>query len=75
MSGIDLTFISEKLSISVSTLENWYFDDDSCKAKLKEHFHVNMLDGLGIKDYPVGIDAWEHFLYILPRHRKVTCLI
>ena len=32
MSGIDITFISEKLYISVSTLENWYFDDDSWKA-------------------------------------------
>ena len=30
MSGVDLTFISEKLAISVSTLENWYFDDDTC---------------------------------------------
>ncbi|MFR2511688.1 MAG: hypothetical protein ACLS9K_06435 [Lachnospira eligens] len=36
----------QKASISKPTLENWYFDDDSCKVKLKEHFHVNMLDGL-----------------------------
>ena len=70
MSGIDLTFISEKLSISVSTLENWYFDDDSCKAKLKEHFHVNMLDGLGIKDYPVGIDAAGALLIYLTQTQK-----
>ena len=70
MSGIDLTFISEKLTVSVSTLENWYFDDDSCKAKLKEHFHVNMLDGLGIKDYPVGIDAAGALLIYLTQTQK-----
>ena len=56
MSGIDLTFISEKLSISVSTLENWYFDDDSCKAKLKDHFHVKQEEIMAFGDNFNDID-------------------
>lgn len=70
MSGIDLTFVSEKLGIAVSSLDTWYFDDENCKRKLMEHFHVNMLDGLGIKDYQVGVDAAGALLLYLIETQK-----
>ena len=33
MSGIDLTAVNEKLNISMSTLENWYFDEGQLNQK------------------------------------------
>ena len=57
MSGVDLTEVSERLQIAVSTLDNWYFDGELGERCLKEHFHVKALEGLGITDYPVGTIA------------------
>ncbi|MGN0318821.1 MAG: DNA mismatch repair protein MutS [Lachnospira sp.] len=57
MSGIDLKPISEKLGIAVSTPDNWYFDDETGRNKLMEHFHLKTLDSLGLMDYSVGINA------------------
>ena len=44
MSGIDLTAVNEKLNISMSTLENWYFDEDSSIKKLLSHFKISALE-------------------------------
>lgn len=57
MSGISIEQVTEKLGISVSHLDSWYFDDDTCLSKLKDHFKVTSLDGLGLKDYTIGIIA------------------
>ena len=43
MSGIDLTAVNEKLNISMSTLENWYFDEDSSIKKLLSHLKYQHL--------------------------------
>ena len=70
MSGIDLTFINEKLGITMSELDNWYFDDDTCKAKLLNHFKLNSLDGLGVTDYPTGLIASGALLTYLYETQK-----
>lgn len=70
MSGIDLTFINEKLGITMSALDNWYFDDDTCKAKLLNHFKLNSLDGLGVTDYPTGLIASGALLTYLYETQK-----
>lgn len=70
MSGIDLTFINEKLGITMSELDNWYFDDDTCKAKLLNHFKLNSLDGLGVIDYPTGLIASGALLTYLYETQK-----
>ncbi|MGN0370582.1 MAG: DNA mismatch repair protein MutS [Butyrivibrio sp.] len=57
ISGIDISDISTRLNISVSSLESWYFDDKGAEKILKEHFKVSALEGLGLKDYPTGIIA------------------
>ena len=49
MSGINLDTVNTKLGIAMSTLDNWYFNEETCKKKLLEHFHMEMLDGLGLK--------------------------
>lgn len=50
VSGVDLEDLRTRLSISIFTLEDWYFDDDLCEGALKEHFHVSSLAGLGLGD-------------------------
>ena len=73
VSGVDTADLKERLGICVFTLDSWYFDDDSCKQMLKDHFHVNSLDGLGISDYDSGIiAAGALFLYL--RETQKTAL-
>ena len=57
MSGIDTEDLKDRLRICVFPLDNWYFDDSLCKRTLREHFHVNTLEGLGIQDYDSGVIA------------------
>ncbi len=65
MSGIDLTAVNDKLGITMSTLDSWYFDEDTCIKKLLTHFKVGVLDGLGLKDYTTGtIAAGALLLYL-----------
>ena len=65
MSGIDLTAVNDKLGITMSTLDSWYFDEDTSIKKLLTHFKVGVLDGLGLKDYTAGtIAAGALLLYL-----------
>ena len=65
MSGIDVDDLKNRLGICVFPLEAWYFDDALCRRTLKEHFHVNTLEGLGIQDYDSGVIAsGALFLYL-----------
>lgn len=65
MSGIDLTAVNDKLGITMSTLDSWYFDENTCIKKLLTHFKVGVLDGLGLKDYTSGtIAAGALLLYL-----------
>ena len=49
----------------MSTLDSWYFDEDTCIKKLLTHFKVGVLDGLGLKDYTAGtIAAGALLLYL-----------
>lgn len=65
MSGVDTDDLKNRLGICVFPLDAWYFDDSLCKRTLKEHFHVNTLEGLGIQDYDIGVIAsGALFLYL-----------
>lgn len=65
MSGIDAEDLKSRLGICIFSLDSWFFDDDSCRRVLKEHFHVSNLEGLGIQDYDSGIiAAGALFLYL-----------
>ena len=70
MSGIDISFVAEKLGISVSTFDSWYFDEDTCINKLMSHFKLTTLDGLGLKDYSTGIIAAGAVLIYLYETQK-----
>ena len=43
--------------VMVNTLEDRYFSDESCMMTLKDHFHVQSMEGLGIETMPCGICA------------------
>ncbi len=71
LTGIDVEDLKNRLSVSVFTLDNWYFDEDMCKNTLKEHFKVMDLSGLGISDYPSGtIAAGALFRYLLETQKN-----
>jgi DNA mismatch repair protein MutS len=57
VSGVDMEDLRNRMQISVSDLEPWYFDDDLCTNSLKSHFSVSSLAGLGLKDYTIGVIA------------------
>ncbi|HBA70272.1 MAG TPA: DNA mismatch repair protein MutS [Lachnospiraceae bacterium] len=57
VSGTDIDDLRSRLGITVYPLEAHYFDDDACRKCLARHFHVQVLTGLGIEDFPAGITA------------------
>ncbi|WP_310604224.1 DNA mismatch repair protein MutS, partial [Anaerosporobacter sp.] len=57
ISGMDIVDLKERLKISISSQESWYFDEEMCQNGLKEHFAVSSLDGLGLHDYEYGVIA------------------
>ena len=57
MSGVDIEDMRNRLGIMVSSLESWYFSDETTVTTIKNHFKVNSLEGLGLKDYLCGTVA------------------
>lgn len=57
MSGVDMDELQNRYHVSVSSLDNRFFSDDSCRKVLKEHYRVNSLEGLGLGDYDIGMIA------------------
>ena len=66
VSGIDVDDLKNRMHISVSALDSWYFGDELCHKTLLEHFHISSLEGLGLGDYDSGvIAAGAMFRYLL----------
>lgn len=57
MSTLDVENLKDRLRITVTALDSWYFTDDQAKETLLSHFHVSSLQGLGLADYPCGTPA------------------
>ncbi len=72
MSGIDLEDLKNRLHAVISALENRFFSDDSCRKILREHFHVQTLEGLGLADYGTGTIAAGAVLQYLYETQKNT---
>ena len=70
MSGVDLDDMRHRLGITIYSLESWYFSDETAETTLKEHFHVNSLEGLGLKDYSYGTIAAGALLKYLYETQK-----
>lgn len=70
MSGLDMEDLKNRMGIVLYSLENWYFDDTLCENTLKEHFHVNSLEGLGLVDFDCGVLASGALLKYLLETQK-----
>lgn len=70
VSGVDIDDLKNRLQISISDLEPWYFDDEGCIKSIKEHFNVSSLDGLGLGDYSIGVIASGAVLQYLYETQK-----
>ena len=72
MSGASLDDFKDRLHVSVSTLDTWYMDEAVSVQKIKEHFKVSSLDGLGLTDFPSGTLAVGALLLYLYETQKNT---
>lgn len=70
MSGFDIETLRGKYRISVNALGASYFDDECCKRALLKHFRVSSPAGLGIADFPVGMNAAGALLQYLYETQK-----
>ena len=71
MSGASLDDFKDRLHVSVSTLDTWYMDEAVSVQKIKEHFKVASLDGLGLTDFPSGtlaVGALLLYLYVTQKN-------
>ena len=62
----------DRYHFAVSAVDSHYFQDESCRKVLKEHFKVNGLEGLGLGDYDSGVIAAGAVLQYLYETQKTT---
>ena len=70
LSGINIEELRTKLSVTLYSLESWYFDDTACEDILKSHFKVTNLSGLGLHDLNCGKVAAGSLLKYLYETQK-----
>lgn len=70
ISGMDFGFLKDKLNISISTVDNYHFDEENGIRMIKRQFHVEELDGLGLKDFPLCVVATGALLGYLHETQK-----
>ena len=57
MSGLDLDELKNRLHVLIEPLDDRYFEDETCEMTLRDHFHVQSMEGLGIDTMSCGICA------------------
>ncbi|MDD3252298.1 MAG: DNA mismatch repair protein MutS [Lachnospiraceae bacterium] len=72
ISGISLEAMKELYHFTSSTLDSHFFQEESCKKILREHFKVGSLEGLGLGDYECGTIAAGSVLQYLYETQKNT---
>lgn len=70
MSGVDLEDIKNRLNICISSLEAWYFSEDTAIGILKEHFQIHSLESIGLNDFACGSIAAGALLKYLYETQK-----
>ena len=72
VSGISLEEIKNRYHFAMSVLDAHFFQDESCRKILREHFKVGSLEGLGLGDYDCGVVAAGAVLQYLYETQKST---
>lgn len=57
MSGFDFEELKFKLNVCVYNLDSWYFDDEDCKRRIREHFNLGSLASFDMADMSIGTIA------------------
>ena len=57
MSGIDLGDLRSRLGMAVNPLDAHYYEENSARQTVLEHFHVSSLISLGLDDFRMGTVA------------------
>ncbi len=70
MSGADIEDMRHRLGITIYSLDAWYFSDETSFTAIKDHFKVNSVEGLGLKDYLCGTVAAGAMLRYLYETQK-----
>ena len=70
LSGIDIEELKYRLNLAVYSLEAWYFDEDLCERKLKEHFGVDSVSCFGLTPGECGIISCGALLIYLYETQK-----
>lgn len=70
MSGISLEEMKNRYQFSVSSLDSRFFQEESCRRILLEHFKVGSLEGLGLADYDSAVIAAGSVLQYLYETQK-----
>ena len=72
MSGISLEEIKNRYHFAMTCLDARFFQDESSRKILLEHFKVGSLEGLGLTDYDCGVVAAGAVLQYLYETQKST---
>ncbi|MCD8222804.1 MAG: DNA mismatch repair protein MutS [Clostridiales bacterium] len=72
MSGVDLEELKSRYTFTSAAVDSRYFQEETCVRLLREHFHVNSLEGLGLADYDCGVLAAGAVLGYLYETQKST---
>ena len=70
MSGFPIDELKQRLHISLTALDAWYFDDDVVNNTLTGHFKTKSLQALGLEDFPTGTFAAGGLLKYLYETQK-----
>ena len=70
MSGIDIEDMKNRMNIAISSLDSWYFGDETARETIRMHFHIQSLLGLGLEDYDCGVIAAGALLKYLYETQK-----
>jgi DNA mismatch repair protein MutS len=70
VSGLNIEDLKNRLHICINSLDAWYFDDETAKNTLKDHFGVLNLNGFGLMEYPCGMIAAGALLKYLLETQK-----
>lgn len=62
--------LHDKENISISTMEDWYFESGLCEGLIKDQFHLANLEGFGLKDMEYAVSAVGCMLYYLKDTQK-----
>ncbi len=70
MCGLDLEDVKNHFHCVITSLDSFYFEDDSVQELLNRHFHVSSLHALGLADFPAGAIAAGALLRYLIETQK-----